>query len=82
MTKTMRVVITVLGGIAAGWAGYWLGHLLGWSEGADWPTSIGGGWAVLVSLTCAVTGAMWFQRLLGLTSRSRESTPPPSRSMH
>lgn len=41
--KFTRVLVMVLGGFVGAYVGYWLGHLAGWSENAEWPFQIGGG---------------------------------------
>lgn len=57
--KVARTLAMVLGGLIGGYAGYWLGHLAGWSEDADWPFKIGGGdGAILMSIGMAVAGAL------------------------
>jgi len=45
----VRVVVLVLGGVVGGYAGYWIGHLAGWSSNADWPWNIGGGTGAILS---------------------------------
>ena len=55
MRKARNILIIVLCGIVGGWAGYWIGHVAGWSENADWPGQIGGGTrAILLSMGMAV----------------------------
>jgi hypothetical protein len=55
----VRVLVMVLGGLIGGYAGYWIGHLAGWSTDADWPFKIGGGTgAILLSIALAVAGAL------------------------
>jgi hypothetical protein len=57
--KVARVLAMVAGGLIGGYAGYWIGHLAGWSTDADWPFKIGGGeGAILVSIGVAVAGAL------------------------
>jgi hypothetical protein len=59
MRKGFRVLLIVLGGIVGGYFGYWIGHLAGWSENADWPFRIGGGQgAILMSIGLAVVGVL------------------------
>jgi hypothetical protein len=54
----VRVLLMVLGGLIAGYAGYWIGHLAGWSTDADWSLRIGGGTgAILLSIGMTVAGA-------------------------
>ena len=67
MNKTVRVVILALCGMAGGWIGYWLGHLLGWSEDAEWPSEIGGGGgAILLSMGMAVAFVVIARALISL----------------
>lgn len=55
MRRTLRVLFLVACGIVGAWAGYWIGHLAGWSQDADWPWTIGGGsGAILLSIGTAV----------------------------
>jgi uncharacterized membrane protein YeaQ/YmgE (transglycosylase-associated protein family) len=55
MRKAARIVYYVLCGVVGAWAGYWLGHLAGWSEDADWPGQIGGGTgAILLAIAMSV----------------------------
>lgn len=49
----------VVGGIAGGYVGYWLGHLAGWSRNAEWPFDIGGGaGAIALSMCLALVGVL------------------------
>jgi len=55
MRKTLRVLFLVFCGVVGAWAGYWIGHLAGWSQDADWPGRIGGGsGAILLSIGMSV----------------------------
>jgi Protein of unknown function (DUF3592) len=55
--KFTRVLIMVLGGFVGAYFGYWIGHLAGWSENADWPFKIGGGdGAIGMSIGMSVLG--------------------------
>ena len=55
MRKTLRVLFLVFCGVVGAWVGYWIGHLAGWSEDADWPGQIGGGsGAILLSIGMSV----------------------------
>jgi hypothetical protein len=55
VSPTSRVLVTVLAGVLAGYFGYWLGHLAGWSTDAEWPFTIGGGaGAIATSIVFAV----------------------------
>jgi len=66
----LRVVAAVVVGIICGWGGYWLGHLAGWSAGADWPVQIGGGaGAIVLSIALAVAGALITIALLSRRGR-------------
>ncbi|MBP1705757.1 MAG: hypothetical protein H6Q36_1496 [Chloroflexi bacterium] len=65
----MRALATIVGlvviGIIAAWVGYWIGHALGWTTGAEFPLTIGGGaWAIglsiLVSFGCVMAGVGLF----------------------
>lgn len=77
MSKGIRTVLIVFGAIAAGWCGYWLGHLFGWSEDADWPTSVGGGAAaILLSIGCALVAALLLGRLLVHQPNEKRSRQP------
>lgn len=59
MSRVVRVVILVGCGVIGAWVGYWLGHLAGWSENADWPGRIGGGvGAVLLSIGLSVLSVL------------------------
>jgi uncharacterized membrane protein YeaQ/YmgE (transglycosylase-associated protein family) len=59
MNNGVRVVILVVFGIVGAWAGYWLGHLFGWSEDADWPRQIGGGsGAILLAIALSVAAVL------------------------
>lgn len=79
MNQPLRVVITALAGLVAGWSGYWLGHWFGWSENADWPTSLGGGGgAILLSIALAVIGALAVGSLLGVVTVAGTRRRPPS----
>jgi len=66
MTRFWHVAYLVLCGVVGGWAGYWIGHAAGWSEGAEWPWRIGGGTgAILLSIGMAVgfvVAAQWASR--------------------
>jgi len=55
MRKTLSVVVLVFCGVVGAWVGYWIGHLAGWSQDADWPGRIGGGsGAILLSIGTSV----------------------------
>lgn len=55
--KFTRALVMVLGGLAGAYVGYWLGHLAGWSENAEWPFKIGGGdGAIGLSIGVSVLG--------------------------
>lgn len=55
MKGAWHVIYLVICGVVGAWAGYWLGHLAGWSENAKWPGQIGGGTgAILLSIAMAV----------------------------
>jgi hypothetical protein len=57
MRRAASLVFIILCGIAGLWGGYWLGHLAGWSENANWPGQIGGGaGAILLGVVLAVVG--------------------------
>jgi hypothetical protein len=72
MHKAVRVLLMVLGGIVGGWGGYWIGHLAGWSTGADWPLEIGGGTgAVLLSIGMAIAGVLIVDGLWALAARRK-----------
>ena len=72
MGKVGSVLLMVLGGIVGGYAGYWIGHLAGWSTDADWPFEIGGGTgAIVMSIGLAVAGVLFTQMLLWLAARRR-----------
>ena len=74
MSKTWRVVITVICGIVGGWVGYWLGYAAGWSEDADWPWEIGGGTgAILLSMGMAVAFVAIVWALVSLGSARRRT---------
>jgi hypothetical protein len=64
MRAWMIVVFLVVVGIVAAWAGYWIGHALGWSTNAEFPLRIGGGdrailLSFLVSFGSVMLGAWW-----------------------
>ena len=72
MGKVGSVLLMVLGGIVGGYAGYWIGHLAGWSTDADWPFKIGGGTgAIVMSIGLAVAGVLFTQMLVWLAARRR-----------
>ena len=81
MSKSTRVVVTVLAGIIAGWCGYWIGHWFGWSSNADWPTSLGGGaGAIILSIALAVGAVLavgWPLGVMTRMGRARHSSDPP-----
>ena len=55
MRRTLNIIFIVFCGVVGAWVGYWIGHLAGWSENADWPGTIGGGsGAVLLSIGVSV----------------------------
>lgn len=55
MRKVLIIVIIVICGICGGWLGYWAAHAAGWSTGAHWPGTVGGGTgAILTSIGTAV----------------------------
>ena len=55
MRRVLRVLFLVFCGCVGAWAGYWIGHLAGWSQDADWPGRIGGGsGAILMSIGTSV----------------------------
>lgn len=56
--KTARVFGVILIGVAAAWGGYWIGHALGWTRGADWPWTVGRGGGALVLSAAAATLAL------------------------
>jgi uncharacterized membrane protein YeaQ/YmgE (transglycosylase-associated protein family) len=59
MRRALRIVFLVICGIVGAWAGYWLGHLAGWSEDADWPGRIGGGsGAILLAIATSVVAVL------------------------
>jgi hypothetical protein len=63
--RVTRVLAMVLGGLVGGYAGYWLGHLAGWSTDAEWPFRVGGGTgAILLSIGLAVLGVLVVRMLL------------------
>jgi hypothetical protein len=69
MSRTVRVLWMVLGGLVGGYLGYWLGHLAGWSTDADWPLRIGGGaGAIAVSIGLAVLGVLCSLALIELVA--------------
>ena len=85
MSKAIRILFVVLCGIVGGWAGYWIGHLAGWSRNADWPSKIGGGQgAILLSIAVSVLGVAlavsWLTIPPQLTVRRllRDGTPAPA----
>jgi hypothetical protein len=51
MGAWVRVLVLVVIGIVGAWAGYWIGHALGWTTNAEFPLRIGGGErAILLSM--------------------------------
>jgi hypothetical protein len=45
--RVFYIVFVLVFGLVGLWGGYWLGHLAGWSEDADWPGQIGGGFGAM-----------------------------------
>jgi len=69
MRKFGRVLVMVTAGIIGGYFGYWIGHLAGWTTGAEWPWQIGGGTgAILLSIGMAVVGVLTAAMILALPS--------------
>ena len=65
MRTSYRVLWMVLAGVLAGYFGYWIGHLAGWSTDAEWPFTIGGGTgAIAMSIGLAVLAVFIANRLL------------------
>ena len=64
MRASVRVLILVAIGIVGAWAGYWIGHALGWTTNAEFPARIGGGErAILLSIGLSflsVMGGLWW----------------------
>lgn len=56
--KPTRIAALAVIGVVAAWAGYWLGHALGWSRNADWPWSIGAGGGAIALSVSAAAGAL------------------------
>jgi len=68
MRKAPSILFLVLCGAVGAWAGYWLGHLAGWSRDADWPGRIGGGsGAILLSIGMSVLFVVLAGLLIFLT---------------
>ena len=73
MSRVIRVLLVVLGGLVGGWGGYWIGHLAGWSVNATWPGHIGGGTgAILLSIGLAVAGVVLADLALTRAARHRK----------
>jgi hypothetical protein len=65
-------VLLVACGVLGAWVGYWVGHLAGWSERADWPWTVGGGTgAILLSIGTSVLFVILAGMLLFLGSERR-----------
>ncbi len=76
MSTSMRVIVTVFAAIVAGWCGYWLGHLFGWSENADWPLSVGGGaGAIMLAIVFSLVAVAVAGRLVGLFGAESPRSP-------
>jgi hypothetical protein len=56
--RAVNMIFVIICGIVGLWGGYWLGHLAGWSENADWPAQIGGGWGALILSVVLALAAM------------------------
>ena len=55
MRRVLRILFLVVCGCVGAWVGYWIGHLAGWSQKAEWPGKIGGGsGAILLSIGMSV----------------------------
>lgn len=89
MKSWVRVLWMVVGGFIGAYAGYWLGHLLGWSSDAQWPFKVGGGtWAILLSIAMSVLGVLLVRILVGPphdrassgSGAGAEATPPTGKS--
>lgn len=65
MRAWVIILLLIAIGVVGAWIGYWVGHALGWSEDAVWPTRIGGGdlailLSILVSFASVMAGIGWF----------------------
>jgi len=82
MRKTLSVLFLAFYGVVGAWVGYWIGHLAGWSQDADWPGQIGGGsGAILLSIGASVlfvflAGALVFLTPQRAVRRVLESGAP------
>ena len=82
MRRTLSVLFLVFCGVVGAWVGYWIGHLAGWSQDADWPGRIGGGsGAILLSIGMSVlfvflAGALVFRTPQRAVRRVLESGAP------
>jgi hypothetical protein len=76
----------VVGGFIGAYAGYWIGHVLGWSSDADWPFKVGGGTgAIVASIAMSVLGVLLVRVLVGPPGQvegrhedAAAATPPTS----
>jgi hypothetical protein len=64
MRAWVIIVTLVVVGVIAAWAGYWIGHALGWSTDAEFPLRIGAGeraigLSILVSFASVMAGIGW-----------------------
>lgn len=75
MRAWVRVLVLVAIGIVGAWAGYWIGHALGWTTNAEFPLKIGAGdRAILLSIGLSflsVMGGLWWMVTLPLLSLRR-----------
>jgi hypothetical protein len=64
MKAWMIVITLIVLGVIGAWAGYWIGHVVGWTTDAEFPLRIGGGdraigLSMLLSFGAVVAGAGW-----------------------
>ncbi len=86
MRAWVIVIIAIAAGVVGAWAGYWIGHALGWTTNAVWPLQVGGGdRAILLSIALSFLSVMavagWFvarplqrERRLLATGRQAHAT--------
>ena len=64
MKAWVIVLVLIAVGVVGAWAGYWIGHALGWTTDAEFPLRIGAGeraigLSILVSFGSVMAGIGW-----------------------
>jgi hypothetical protein len=79
------MAVYIVSGVVGAWAGYWIGHALGWSTNATWPWSFGGGTGAILlafgmSVLFVVVAALLLAFLSGRNVRKALENGVPARA--